>query len=156
MEDSDSVRNSIDGAEVAHAVQAGSIGSLHIGGSVKRSDIRESYKAAYSTLVAINSEASKISWSVDSLRRAVKDLESRIASLEGMSADFDLFAPHDVLRAFWAAQLAAALLRRCVVDDMVRAAVGRDGPGSDAYFAARNSMINATNTFVEKVRASIL
>ncbi|MFE6748726.1 hypothetical protein ACFVGM_22945 [Kitasatospora purpeofusca] len=152
------IRNSIDGSEVANAVQAGSIGSLHIGGPARENDLRESYRAAHATFLAIAGAASGISWRVvGSNRRQLETLTAHCSSLDGLVSDFDLFAPAEVRSAFHRARFAAQLI---LTEANLMLGVVRFLPGlslsiDDRRNAERVTAMNeATTAFVEAVRTS--
>ncbi|MFD7412956.1 hypothetical protein ACFVZ3_05345 [Kitasatospora purpeofusca] len=172
MTDGEEVRNSIDGSEVANAVQAGSIGSLHIGGAARENHLRDSYRAAHATFLAIVEVASGITWRVvGSNRRQLKTLTAHCSSLDGLVSDFDLFAPAEVRSAFHRARFAArpiltdaqrshgityqpALLVAIDIAAIVnreRLSPTTNDRGNAKLVAAMN---DATNAFVEAVRIS--
>ncbi|MCX4689606.1 hypothetical protein OG401_35845 [Kitasatospora purpeofusca] len=144
---------------MANAVQAGSVGSLHIGGAAQENHLRESYRAAHATFLAIAKAASDITWRVvGSNRRQVETLTALCSSLDGLVSDFDLFAPAEVRAAFHWARFAAQLiltdahLTLGVVGSLPGLSLAIDNHGNVKRVAAMNK---ATAGFVEAVRTSV-
>ncbi|MFJ4793900.1 hypothetical protein [Kitasatospora purpeofusca] len=158
MTDGEEVRNSIDGSEVANAVQAGSIGSLHIGGAAQENHLRESYRAAHATFLAIARATSDLTWRVvGSNRRQLETLTAHCASLDDLVSDFDLFAPAEVRSAFHRARFIAhviltnARLKLGVVRFLPGFSLAiNDGGNAESVAAMRE----AATDFVEAVRTS--
>ncbi len=157
MTDGEEVRNSIDGSEVANAVQAGSIGSLHIGGAARENHLRDSYRAAHATFLAIAEAASGITWRDESsARRQCETLAAHCSSLDDLVSDFDLFAPAEVRSAFHRARSTAVSI---LADARLRLTLTRLPPQLFDAISRRglqlaDAMRDTTTGFVEAVRTS--
>ncbi|KOV27253.1 hypothetical protein ADK60_19960 [Streptomyces sp. XY431] len=128
MTSNDRIRNSIDGSEIANVVQAGSIGSVHIGGPA--TDVRSMCRSAYAALSGIVTAMDNTVWtSADSVRENYDRAHDFYESANNLLVDFEMFAPSFITKAFELSRYSAF----AAVKEMYEATKMRDGRVSSDF-----------------------